>query len=110
MIKYLLIIFILSFGGYVVYVRLRPYINMARRAFGFVREVRRVSADGAPAAPQRAQSAGGEKLVRCARCGTWLPASRALVFRASPHAYCSQECLEREPRDEDRTPRAARKL
>lgn len=107
MIKYLLVIIFLAFAAALVYVRLRPYIKIARRALGFVREARRMSA---PDAPQRTQGAGGGKLVRCASCGTWLPASRALSLRASPHSYCSQECLERTGRDEDRAPRAARKL
>lgn len=110
MTKYLIVVFLLAVAAALVYVRLRPYINIARRAFGFVRDARRMTAPGAAAAPRRAQGAAGEKLVRCAACGTWLPASRALNFRASPHAYCSEECLERAGRDEDRTPRAARKL
>jgi hypothetical protein len=109
-IKYLLILFFVSTAAYIIYVRLRPYIKIARRAFGFVREARRMTEDGAAQPTQRARAAGGEKLVRCASCDTWLPASRAVTFRASPHAYCSQECLERTGRDEDRTPRAARKL
>ena len=108
MIKYLLVILFLTFAAAVVYMRLRPYINIARRALGFVRDARRMSA---PDAPPRTQGAGGGKLVRCASCGTWLPASRALTFRASPAAaYCSRECLEGAGRDEDRAPRAARKL
>jgi hypothetical protein len=108
-IKYLLIIIFLGFVAAVVYMRLRPYIHLARRAFGFVREARRMTSDAAAQSPQRARNAGGEKLVRCASCETWLPASRALTFRASPHAYCSQECLERKA-DQDHAPRAARKL
>ena len=110
MIKYLLVIFLLASAAALIYVRLRPYINVARRALGFVRDARRMTAPGATAAPRHTQGAGGEKLVRCASCGTWLPASRALALRASPHAYCSQECLGRAGRGEDPQPRAARKL
>ena len=111
MIKYLLVAFLLTFVAVVVYMRLRPYIAIARRALGFVRDARRMTAHDAAAAPRRTPSARAEKLVRCSSCGTWLPASRALNFRASPPAaYCSQECLERAGRGEDRAPRAARKL
>ena len=111
MIKYLLVFIFLAFAVALVYVRLRPYISIARRAFGFVRDARRMTGPDAAAPPRRTQGAGGEKLVRCAACGTWLPASRALNFRASPQeAYCSEECLERTGRDADRAPRAARKL
>ncbi|MCA1615445.1 MAG: hypothetical protein LC800_15365, partial [Acidobacteria bacterium] len=109
-IKYLLIIILIAFVVALVYVRLRPYIRLARRAFGFVREARRMTTSDAAAAPRRTRAAGGEKLVRCASCDTWLPASRALTFRASPDTYCSQACLERAGRGEDRAPRAARKL
>lgn len=112
MIKYLLILFFVSAAAYIIYARLRPYIRTARRVLGFVRDARRLSADDAGGVSplqgaRRAQ--GGEKLVRCDSCGTWLPASRALTFRAAPNVYCSQSCLERTQAD-DRAPRAARKL
>ena len=109
MIKYLLILFFISAAAVIIYMRLRPYIQIARRAFGFVRDVRRMTDDGTARPTQSARAAGGEKLVRCASCDTWLPASRALTIRALPDAYCSQECLERTA-SENRTPRAARKL
>jgi hypothetical protein len=35
-----------------------------------------------------------ERLVRCAACGTWMPASRAVRLHAGA-TYCSHSCLER---------------
>ena len=103
--KYLLLLAVLSFVAVLVYWRLRPYIHLARRAFGFVRDVRRLSQQDLPGPAPRRASAAGERLVRCSSCGTWLPASRALAPRASPEVYCSTDCLERPARGESR-PRA----
>ncbi len=82
--KYVLILALFLFVAGAVYWRLRPYLKMARRLFGAVREARRVSTGGtADDLPRRqpARPATGEKLVRCASCGTWLPASRAVTLR-----------------------------
>ena len=92
--KYLLLCVILSIAGLIIYQRLRPYIAFARRVLGHVRAAQRISTDG-----QRAPTAGparaGEPLVRCAACGAWRPASRALVFRATKTAFWSPDCMER---------------
>ncbi len=95
--KYLIVALILGALFTIVYLRLRPYINVARRVLGVVREARGMSAGQAmpgDAAAGRKQ-AGGERLVRCASCGTWLPASRALTLRAASPNFCSHACMER---------------
>ena len=95
--KYVLILGLLAAFVGLVYWRLRPYIRMARRFLGVVRDVRRVSeANPAGEVPRRErESVSNEMLVRCASCGTWLPASRAVRLRASQSPYCSHACLER---------------
>ncbi|MGH9902376.1 MAG: hypothetical protein ACRD68_11275 [Pyrinomonadaceae bacterium] len=94
--KYLLIIGLLLAAGTFLYWRLRPYIAVARRVLGVFRDARRVSAsEGSFDLPRRKVNAPNEKLVRCAACGTWTPASRALALRASSEYYCSHQCLER---------------
>ena len=103
--NYLLLLALLVFVGLLLYWRLRPYINIARRAFGFVRDVRRLSRQDPPGPVPRRAAAPGERLVRCSSCGTWLPASRALAVRSSAEVYCSTECVERAARGEPR-PRA----
>lgn len=93
--KYLLIlaVVVLVFGF--IYWRLRPYISMARRALGFVRDLR-LNVKQSPAdMPRRSPAASNEKLVRCDACGTWTPASRAISMRSASAAYCSHACLER---------------
>jgi hypothetical protein len=96
--KYLLLLALLAFVGLLVYWRLRPYIHFARRAFGFVRDARRLSRQDMPGPAPRRASASGERLVRCSSCGTWLPTSRALAARSSSEVYCSTDCLERSAR------------
>ena len=95
--KYLFLLALLAAVAFFVYWRLRPYIRGLRRLIGVVREVKRVR-EGArpsdlPRQPKRA-SDRGEKLLRCAACGTWMPASRAVKLRAGA-TYCSHACLER---------------
>ena len=96
--KYVVILTMLAAFVTLVYWRLRPYIKMARRFLGVVRDVRRVSeANTSHEVTRRETSprASNEILVRCASCGTWIPASRAVRLRASQNAYCSHACLER---------------
>jgi len=75
-----------------IYLRLRPYIRMARQMFGVAREVRRVVRDDAVSINRTADA--GDRLVRCDACQTWIPASRALKLRSSSASYCSHACLE----------------
>lgn len=95
--KYVLILGLLAAVVGLLYWRLRPYIKMAQRFLGVVRDVRRVSETGSVGETPRREreSVSNEMLVRCASCGTWLPASRAVRLRSSQNAYCSHACLER---------------
>ena len=93
--KYLPLLALLAFVAALAYWRLRPYIHFARRAFGFVRDARRISRQDLPGPAPRRAGASGERLVRCSSCGTWLPSSRALAVRSSAEVYCSAECVER---------------
>lgn len=106
--KYLFILLLFAAVAFLLYWRLRPYIRGLRRFLGVLREVRRVREGGAPGGlPQQQSSpkrAAGEKLRRCAACGTWMPASRAVSLRGGA-TYCSHTCLERAAD----TPRRARK-
>jgi len=94
--KYLIILVILSFGVALLYVRLRPYIATARRILNVIREARRLNVNAKHDDTQtRPPAATNERLVHCTACGAWLPASRALVLRATNAVYCSPDCLER---------------
>lgn len=106
--KYLFVLALFAAVAFLVYWRLRPYIRGARQFFGVVRQMRRMSAGAPDGLRQQTQTsprkASGEKLQRCAACGTWMPASRAVSLRGGA-TYCSHACLERAAD----TPRRARK-
>lgn len=95
--KYLFILALLLVVAFVVYWRMRPFIRGVRRFLGVLREVNRMSANATQDLPrqQQQQRTSGEKLARCAACGTWMPASRAVTLRAIGVTYCSHSCLER---------------
>ncbi|HJR08458.1 MAG TPA: hypothetical protein VJ842_14450 [Pyrinomonadaceae bacterium] len=94
--KYLIVAAIVGAILFLLYLRLRPYINAARRVLAVFREARAMSAGQAtPNAARRKRTDAEERLVRCASCGTWLPASRALTLRSTSSTFCSHACLER---------------
>lgn len=95
--KYLFVFFLFGLVAFMIYWRMRPYIRGVRRFLGVLREVNRMSASAPQDLPRPSQQqhAAGEKLARCAACGTWMPASRAVTLRATGVTYCSHSCLER---------------
>jgi hypothetical protein len=97
-VKYLVVLILFAVVAAYAYWRLRPYIRGARRLFGALREVNRMR-EGArpsdiPAKQTGRKAASNERLLRCAACGAWMPASRAVTLRAGA-TYCSHACLER---------------
>jgi hypothetical protein len=97
-VKYLIVLLLVAAVVGLVYWRLRPYIQIARRFVGVAREVKRMrQPPGGPAdLPRReAERTPTESLVRCAVCGTWVGESRAVRLRATKTTYCSHSCLER---------------
>ena len=98
--KYLILAVVLGALFLFIYLRLRPYINIARRVLGVVREARGMSAGQPMPNTVRQQTSDGERLVRCAACGTWFPASRAVSLRSTTSSFCSHACLERSAGEE----------
>lgn len=104
--KYFVVALILGALCTIIYWRLRPYINLARRVLGAVRVARGMSAGQQTPGAMRRKTNADERLLRCASCGTWFPASRALTLRATSSNFCSHACMERSAGAES-TPRAA---
>ncbi len=107
--KYLVVLALFAAVAFLVYWRMRPYIRGVRRLLGVFREVRRMregAAGAEPARPAPTKKAAGEKLLRCASCGTWMPASRAVSLRGGA-TYCSHACLERSASEGSRTHKSA---
>ncbi len=92
--KYLIILGVIAVIFYLLlFWRLRRYFPLARRIFGITRDIYRMTKPEEGSQPlRRTGSAGSEKLVRCAACGTWIPTGRAISLRSS--TYCSTDCLE----------------
>jgi hypothetical protein len=92
--KYLLLLALIALLFWLLYRRLRPYIQILRKVIGILAgafdknstsqsQWRRVAPDAE------------NRLVRCAACDTWIPQRRAL--NADSASYCSRECLQKAP-------------
>jgi hypothetical protein len=90
--KLLLIVGILAAILMFLYIRLRPFIRMARQMLGIARGVRGAMRQEPDASSSR--GGAGDKLVRCETCATWIPSSRAVKLRSGNASYCSHACLE----------------
>jgi len=91
--KYLVIGVLVSIIFVLVYARVRPYLKLIQKvvqSFNVVTEIN-TSAASNQKTPSR------NKLIRCDRCGTWIPADRALSLKSGLANFCSTECMEKEP-------------
>ena len=95
--KYLFILMLFAVVAFALYWRMRPYLRKIGRFLGVLRELNRMRTTARGDLPREPaqRPASGEKLVRCAACGTWMPASRAVKLGAAAATYCSHACLER---------------
>jgi len=93
--KFLVVSGLLLLLLFLIYLRLRPYIAVARRVFQTARTMRDFGNAPQGNRVRVEQRAAGESLARCAGCGTWFPASRALRSRSADNAFCSTACTER---------------
>jgi hypothetical protein len=94
--KYLFVLALFAIVAFMIYWRVRPYLRGVRRFLGVVREVNRVrnaARTDLPRDTAARRAAPDEKLTRCAACGTWAAASRAVNLGGA--TYCSHACLER---------------
>ena len=91
--KYLVIAVLVSIIFVLIYSRVRPYLQLIQKVVQSLKVVTEIntSVAQAPKTPSR------NKLVRCDRCGTWIPAERALSLNSGLANFCSTECMEKEP-------------
>jgi hypothetical protein len=97
--KYLIIAALVSIVFVLVYARVRPYLKLIRKVAQSLNVVTDVTATAA-SSPQRTPSKN--KLVRCDKCGTWIPAERALKLKSGMATFCSPECMAKEPISKER--------
>jgi hypothetical protein len=92
--KYLVAAALLALLLLLVYSRIYPYLLSLQKFLGALKSV-----GTPPSSSSRTARAADHKLLRCASCGTWIPAERAIG--RSP-VYCSRECLEKKSREQER--------
>ena len=92
--KYLIIAAIVSIVVGLIYLRVRPYLKLIRKVTESINSATDVSATTARATRGTSSE---NKLVRCERCGTWVPADRALNLKSGLATFCSAECMAKEP-------------
>lgn len=85
--KYLIIAVLVSIIFVLVYSRIRPYLKLIQQL------------SGALNAPPPERTPSRNKLVRCDRCGTWIPADRALKLGSGLATYCSAECVDNKTKE-----------
>jgi hypothetical protein len=94
--KYLIIATLVSFVLALIYLRVRPYLKLIRK----VTESLNSATDAS--ATRSATQATSNRLVRCERCGTWVPADRAMNLKGGLATFCSPECMAKEPASKGR--------
>ena len=96
--KYLIIALLVSIVFVLVYTRIRPYLKLIQKIVNSLNVATDISGSTVP----RQKSSSRNKLVRCDRCGTWVPAERALNLNSGLATFCSPECMANEPASKDR--------
>ena len=96
MLKLLLVLALLALLVWLLYRRLRPYIQLLKQVLtAFKGAIDPGSQSSSAEFGQHTQKAD-TKLVRCAKCNTWIPLSRAINLDS--HSYCSSICLKKTPK------------
>ena len=98
MVKYLIIVGLVSIIFVLVYSRVRPYLKLIEKVVNSLNVVTDINAS----TPARQKSPSKNKLVRCERCGTWIPAERALNLNSGLATFCSPECMAKKPASKER--------
>lgn len=87
--KYLIIGTVICLVAAVIFVRLRPYLQLIRKVVTALNVSTQVTTTETP----RQRTVSKNKLVRCDSCGTWVPADRVFRLKSGLANYCSRECL-----------------
>ncbi|HEY0427896.1 MAG TPA: hypothetical protein VGC76_08945 [Pyrinomonadaceae bacterium] len=93
MTKFLFILLLLLLVSGLVALRYRKQIQMALYMFRMFRKMRQMSKAPEEKQIEKTEASSDAKLVKCARCGTWIPQSKALNLRSKTF-YCSANCME----------------
>ena len=73
--------------------RYRKQIQSALYVWRMFRKMRQMGKPQEGKRIEKTENSSTSKLVKCAKCGTWTPLTKAIYFR-SKIFYCSKNCLE----------------
>lgn len=94
MTKFLIVLFILLVVFGLLALRYRKQIQMALYLLRMFRKMRGMSSAATEEKQiEKTENTANVQLVKCARCGTWIPQTKALNLRSKTF-YCSAKCME----------------
>lgn len=91
--KWLIILGLVFVVALLIFSRYRKQIQMAMYVWRMFRKMRQAGSKAEERQIETKENSTDVALVRCARCGTWIPQTRALKLRSGV-IYCSTACLE----------------
>ena len=92
--KWLIILGLISLVILLISLRYRRQIQMGLQLLRMFRQMKKM---GKPPEEKKIETAKNSKdvaLVRCERCGKWIPQDAAMKLRAKS-VYCSSTCMEK---------------
>ena len=89
MTKYLVIAALVSIIFVLIYTRVRPYLKLIQKIVQSLNVVTDINTS----VTSNQKTPSRNKLIRCDRCGTWIPAERALNLNSGLATFCSTECV-----------------
>jgi hypothetical protein len=90
--KWLILLLLVGIAGVLIATRFRRQIQTGIYLWRMFTKMRQMSQTDEKRIEQKANSKE-VPLVRCARCGTWIPQTKALNLRSKVF-YCSANCME----------------
>ena len=92
--KWIILLVLLAILAAFLIVKFRRHIQSAIYIFKMFRKMRQMSKPDQPEKQlENTAQAGDVPLVRCTKCGSWLPQNTALKLSKNMF-YCSSKCLE----------------
>ncbi len=92
MMKLLFIALILLLVGCLVALRYRKQIQSALYVWQMFKKMRQLNKP-VEKRIEKTETVSASQLIRCAKCGTWIPQNKALNLRSKAY-YCSTNCIE----------------
>jgi hypothetical protein len=93
MTKFLVITFLIVVLLGLVLLRFRKQIQTALYVLRMFRQMRNANRPAAEKTIEKKETPAGGPLVRCSRCGTWIPKTAAMNLGGKTY-YCSANCIE----------------